>query len=335
MGYKILTLTDHSGHSRENSLYALMRTMLQHSDCESIDVASRGNAANDGFFHHFNSTLLQVVNINEDFAFQSDGRQFLKQTIQRDLKDYDVVMLRLPRPIPVGFFDFLRQHFPEKRIVNRPSGIEVTSSKAYLLNFPDICPPIELCDSVEVILQFKERFPIVLKPLRNYGGKGIVRIEGEEVQYGGLKFTFNDFLPILKENLAIDGAYLGMKYLKNVSQGDKRVILVNGQILGASLRLPPEGSWMCNVAQGGSSVLSEADEQEELIAARISPYLLEQGIVVCGFDTLVEDDGRRVLSEINTLSVGGLPQAAKQSGRPVVKQTVNLIFNYLNTSEKG
>lgn len=335
MGYKILTLTDHSGHSSENSLYALMRTMLEHPDCEGIDVASRGNEANDGFFHHFKSTVLEVMRVNQDFDFQPDGRQFLQEVIQRDLKDYDVVILRLPRPIPVGFFDFLRQHFPEKYIVNRPSGIEVTSSKAYLLNFPDICPPMELCDSVESILRFRERFPIVLKPLRNYGGKGIVRIEGDKVQYGNLTLTFKDFLPILKENLEVDGAYLGMKYLKNVSQGDKRVILVNGQILGASLRLPPKGSWMCNVAQGGSSVLSEADEQEQLIATRISPYLLEQGIVVCGFDTLVEDDGRRILSEINTLSVGGLPQAAKQSGRPVVKQTVNLIFNYLNTSEKG
>ncbi len=335
MGYKILTLTDHTGHSSENSLYALMRTMLEHPNCESIDVASRGNIANDGFFYHFKSTVLEAASVNQDFDFQSDGRQFLQGTIQRDLKAYDVVMLRLPRPIPAGFFDFLRQHFPEKYIVNRPSGIEVTSSKSYLLNFSDVCAPMELCDSVEVVRQFKERFPIVLKPLRNYGGKGIVKIEGEEVQYGDLKLKFDDFLPILKENLAVDGAYLGMKYLKNVSQGDKRVILVNGQILGASLRLPPEGSWMCNVSQGGSSVLSEADEQEELIAARISPYLLEQGIVVCGFDTLVEDDGRRVLSEINTLSVGGLPQAAKQSGRPIVKQTVNLIFNYLNNSERG
>lgn len=329
MKYKILTLTDHSGHSAENSLYALMRTMLQHPNCKSIDVASRGNAANDGFFQHFNNTELEVARINESFGYQSNGAQFLKETIKADLKEYDMVMMRLPRPIPVGFFDFLRQNFPEKYIVNRPSGIDVTSSKQYLLNFPEVCPPMQLCETIEDILQLKERFPVVLKPLRNYGGKGIVRIDGEKVFYGDLITNLNDFLPTLKENLAADGAYLGMKFLKNVSQGDKRVILVNGQILGASLRLPPKDSWMCNVAQGGSSVGAEADEAEQLIAKTITPHLLKHGIVVCGFDTLVGDDGKRVLSEINTLSVGGLPQAAQQSGRPVVKQAVNLIFDYI------
>lgn len=329
MKYKILTFTDHSGHSAENSLYALMRTMLQHPDCKSIDVASRGSSANDGFFYHFNNTELEVANVGEKFGFQEDGRQFLKETSKVALKDYDVVMMRLPRPIPVGFFDFLRQNFNERYILNRPSGIEVTSSKQYLLNFPSICPPMQLCRNVEDILQFKERFPIVLKPLRNYGGKGIVRIDGERVFYGNSTIDFNDFLPTLKENLDTDGAYLGMKFLKNVKEGDKRVILVNGRILGASLRLPPEDSWMCNVAQGGSSVGSEADEAEQIIAETLTPYLLKQGIVVCGFDTLVGDDGKRVLSEINTLSVGGLPQAAEQSGRPIVKQAVDLIFDYL------
>ncbi|MEZ4883603.1 MAG: hypothetical protein R3E32_02610 [Chitinophagales bacterium] len=311
-----------------------MRTMLQHPNCSSIDVASRGNPANDSFFHHFTSTSLEVTRIDENFEFQKDGRQFLKNTVVCNLKDYDLIMMRLPRPIGAGFFDFLKNNFPEKYIVNRPSGIVMTSSKEYLLNFPYVCPPIKLCHTIEDILQFKKEFSIVLKPLRNYGGKGIVKIEGEQVYYGNSMMDFNEFLPTLKENLTTDGAYLGMKYLKNVHQGDKRVILVNGQILGASLRLPPKGSWMCNVAQGGSSILSEADEQEHLIAATISPSLLEQGIVVCGFDTLVDDDGKRVLSEINTLSVGGLPQAAEQSGQPVVEQAVDLIFDYLETKRR-
>ncbi len=331
MKYKILSLTDHSGHSAENSLYALMRTMLQHPDCKSIDVVSRGNSANNAFFYDFNSTQLQGTRIDKNFDFQTDGRQFLQETITCDLKDYDVVMMRLPRPIPAGFFDFLKQSFPEKYIINRPSGIKTTSSKQYLLNFPEVCAPMQLCETVEDILRFKERFPIVLKPLRNYGGKGIVRIEGEQVFYEDSVINFDTFLPTLQENLATDGAYLGMKFLKNVSQGDKRVILVNGQILGASLRLPPKDSWMCNVAQGGSSVGSEADEEEQLIAQTISPHLLKEGIVVCGFDTLVNDEGKRVLSEINTLSVGGLPQAAQQSGRPIVKQAVDLIFDYIRS----
>ena len=76
-----------------------------------------------------------------------------------------------------------------------------------------------------------------------------------------------------------------MKFLKNVTQGDKRTIVANRQILGSALRLPAPGSWMCNVAQGGRAVLAEADEDEHIIQEILTPILYRKGVVIFGFDT--------------------------------------------------
>ena len=119
-----------------------------------------------------------------------------------------------------------------------------------------------------------------------------------------------------------------VKYLKNVTQGDKRIIVVNGKIMGASLRLPPEGSWICNASMGGSSYAAEVDKDEENIISVINPVLSKMGIVMYGIDTLVNDERRRVLSEINTTSIGGLPQIAGFRKKPVVEEAIDLIWKY-------
>jgi glutathione synthase len=125
--------------------------------------------------------------------------------------------------------------------------------------------------------------------------------------------------------------FLAMEFLKNVSQGDKRILVLNGQILASSLRLPAEESWLCNVAQGGHSVAAEATSEEIKIIETISPKLLEAGILIFGVDTLVANDGKRILSEINTLSIGGFPQAEKQTKKPILQQTINGIIKYVDT----
>ena len=116
--------------------------------------------------------------------------------------------------------------------------------------------------------------------------------------------------------------------MKNVTQGDKRILVVGGQIMAASLRLPAENSWLCNVAQGGTSVTAQLETEEEAIIKTISPRLEAEGIFIFGADTLVDDDGKRILSEVNTLSIGGFPQAEKQTGRPIVRETINKIVNH-------
>jgi len=170
---------------------------------------------------------------------------------------------------------------------------------------------------------------MVLKPLREYGGKGIVRITKGMVNDGINNIALNQYLPKIEQELTEHG-YLAMKFLHNVSKGDKRLLVVNGKVLASSLRLPRAGSWLCNVAQGGRSVYSEINKEEFEMIENISPILLEKGILIYGADTLENDEGKRVLSEINALSIGGFPQAEKQTGKPIIKETINEFFNYVN-----
>lgn len=327
--YKILSLTDHKKHSKENSIYALMTTLLQHPQCAKLDIASRGNQANDAFFHQLSTTKLYASAVDSPFSFQDNGQQFIEDQKLVQLEEYDLIILRLPRPVTTEFMLYLAEKAKEALLINHPLGIEKTSTKAYLLGFPELCPSIRLCHSIEEIMDFGKQFPIVLKPLKEYGGKGILKIEGQTVYDGNTPYPALDYLSKIKTQIETEG-YLAMKFLKNVSQGDKRILVVNGQILAASLRLPAKDSWLCNVAQGGSSVPAQVTAEEVAIIEKIAPPLLQEGIVIFGADTLVDDDGKRILSEINTLSIGGFPQAEEQTGKPILQQTINNIFEYVN-----
>jgi glutathione synthase len=81
---------------------------------------------------------------------------------------------------------------------------------------------------------------------------------------------------------------------------------VDGKIISSNLRLPAEGNWLCNAAQGGKAVPADPDEDEKMIIKSISKDLKKRGILIYGMDTLVNDNDKRVLSELNTLSVGGI-----------------------------
>ena len=314
---RFLVLTDHSGHSDQNSLYALVNTLRMDPRCAAVDVASRGDARNAAFFADGSGELCGRA-VDGRLAYAPDGGAFGRGIRALDPHDYDVVWLRLPHPVAPAFFDFLEElTAPETGgrgplVVNRPRGIRTTGDKSFLLNFPELTPPVRLVNDEAEARDFAERFPIVLKPLRAYGGQGIVRMDGPDAAVDADWST----------------PYLAMKFLKNVSEGDKRILVVNGQILAASLRIPPPGEWLCNVARGGRSVGAEAAPEEEAMIADLAPVLLHHGICFAGIDTLVADDGRRVLSEINTLSIGGFPQAEAQSGRPILQRAIDELFIY-------
>ena len=319
----VLILTDHTNHSKENSLYALAQVMSRHPLTNKIDIASKGNASNRDFFLGDTNADLFVSGVNENFAFSEDGSFLSNGLTLAKLDNYDLIWLRMPPPLSKGFLVFVRELFCNQFVINNPDGIYETGSKEFLMNFQQCCPPMKICRSKADIIAFKNHFPIVLKPFRQYGGKGIVKIDGDKAWVGKSETSFDDFMNGLQDG---NIAYLGVKYLKNVSQGDKRIVVVNGKVMGASLRLPPENFWICNTAMGGSSHMAEIDEQECAIIKAIDPVLSRMGIVMYGVDTLVGDDGTRVLSEINTTSIGGLMQIAKLRQQPLIEEAIDLIW---------
>jgi len=326
--YKVLVLTDHRKHSKHNSLYPIVREMLSHDRCLSVDIANRGIAANDGFYKDMDQSKLMVMSALDDFSF-TDEHHVLERADLINVaahKSYDLVLLRLPRPISDEFLLWIESIFKNATIVNRPSGIIKTSNKSYLLNFPKCCAPMKQVQSIDEVLDYSCDQAIVLKPLREYGGRGLLKISQGRVDDGTDIHAAKEYLPTIKKTLETEG-YLAMKFLKNVDQGDKRIIVVGGDIMGSSLRLPAKDSWLCNVSQGGKTVSSPITEEEKDYIYHIAPYLQAEGILMYGVDTLVNDDGLRVISEINTLSIGGFEDAQQFSGKPIIKITVEKIYD--------
>jgi glutathione synthase len=325
--YKILVLTDHHIHGPVDSLYALLRTMALHPACEFIHVASRGVPENAPFFEAPERETAWMVPASPVFQWTTMGMAFERPFQQGKMEDYDMVFLRMPRSSSEPLFEHLSKVVAPNRIMNRPDSILETGSKAYLVNFPELCPPIRMVHSLLEVEAFLNEHPLVLKPLEGSGGKGIVKIKDGRADLEGEQFTWPEFRtqlqPMLKSGM------LAMQYLKNVSLGDKRTIVANGEIIGSSLRKPPAGDWRANVSLGGSSEYAEPDADELEIARVLAEDLLPKGIALFGFDTLVDDDGRRRLSEINSSCVNGIYPAEMHSGKPYIRRTADLLWDYI------
>jgi glutathione synthase len=323
--YNLLILTDHSRHTENNSLYELAKALARHKRCKRVDVASRGMPGNHPFFFDKNTTSFQVVKVGSGFHFEAGPNAFTSDLIPGALSDYDFILLRLPHPIDEPFLKFLGTHFEENRIMNRPSGILVAGSKTFLKEFEEFCPPMKICKNEEDVLEFASQFTLVLKPFYGHGGAGIVKTDGRSVWMGERRVDFRTWADVWRMN---PEPYLAMQFLENVTAGDKRILVVNGKIMGASLRLPKEGSWMCNVSQGGHSVFAVTDRRERKIAKVLQEKLEPLGIGIFGFDTLLGNEGKRLLSEVNVLSIGGIVPMEKESGNPIVRQTANEIMKW-------
>jgi glutathione synthase len=327
---KLLVLTDHAGHSQHNSVYALVRALIQQSDVQSIHACSRSDNRNKLFFEGKGDPHFWAITCDETFAYPAH-ELFDQKTELYHLQDFDSIFLRLPRPIHPAFFDFLSHHFDERQIVNRPSGIKKTGSKAFLLNFDQYVAPMKLCLSWNDIRLFANEYVCVLKPLEDYGGRGIVRIDGETVNQNGVNISRSNFY---RQYQDYPRPYLAMKYLKHVSAGDKRIVVAGGEVLTCSLRRPAKDNWLCNVAQGGSDEMATPDERELAIIEYIQPKLKAEGIFYYGLDTLMNDDGQRVISEINTLSIGGIAPGEITSGRPLAQIFARNFVAYLKNNHE-
>jgi glutathione synthase len=328
---KFLILTDHADHSDQNSLYALARKLAADGRTRTVFVASRSDGRNAFFFGGDIHQPLHGLVATPGFDFDATGEQFTCSPKTAGFTDFDAVWLRLPPPADPGFFASLTSLAPAAApiIVNDPRGMLETGSKSFLHHFPDFTAEVRRVQSAEEVQAFATETAIVLKPLGEYGGRGLVRIVNGLVEGDGIETPLYNWLETAKPDIKA-GRYLAMKYLKNVSEGDKRILVVNGKIMGASLRVPAPGQWLCNISRGGTSVPAQVSQEEERMIAAIAPVLLDKGVVIFGVDTLMDDDGKRVLSELNTNSIGGFLQAEAQTGRPILQQTINGLYDYLS-----
>ncbi len=215
-----------------------------------------------------------------------------------DLADQDVVWLRQDPPFDMGYITtthILERIHPRTLVVNDPFWVRNFPEKLLVLGFPDLTPPTTIARDLGTIRAFKERHgDIILKPLYGNGGAGVFRLDPNDRNLSSLHELFTG---INREPL------IAQKFLPDVSAGDKRVILVNGECVGAINRVPQKGETRSNMHVGGRPEKVELTDRDIEICEKIGPLLREKGQIFVGIDVI-----GNWLTEINVTSPTGIQE---------------------------
>lgn len=249
-------------------------------------------------------------------------------------RDFDLVWSRADKPFPPGYLDALIHHEEESRFVARPSAMRACDHRAWArAHAGRFMPPGLVTRDPTVATPFLEAYDtVVAKRNRSYGGKGVARIgrqpNGWWIQHGTARPAYHDApAPLLRGLFEADPEpYEFVRYLPNVTAGDKRVLVVEGDIYGAMLRMGAEGSWINNLTAGGRAFAATVTPGEaDIVAATCGAYH-EHGIYTLGYDFLLGDDGAWILSEINAgPNVAGYGEVERTSGVPVYARLLDWI----------
>ncbi|MBD3786209.1 MAG: glutathione synthase [Sphingomonadales bacterium] len=236
------------------------------------------------------------------------GNHFsLGDEVEVDLSDYDVVWLRQDPPFDMGYITtthILERVHPATLVVNDPFWVRNSPEKLLVLNFPDLTPPTLVARDLATIRAFKAKHgDIILKPLYGNGGAGVFRLDPNDRNLASLHELFSG---INREPL------IAQKYLPAVVKGDKRIILVNGEPVGAINRVPAEGETRSNMHVGGRPEKVELTARDREICAAIGPVLREKGQIFVGIDVIGD-----WLTEINVTSPTGIQELERFDGTNV------------------
>ena len=224
-----------------------------------------------------------------------------------NLADWDVVWLRQDPPFDMGYLTttFLLDKIRDTTLVaNDPFWVRNYPEKLLVLDFPDLTPPTMVARDIGALRDFKARHgDIILKPLYGNGGAGIFRLDPNDRNFNAL---YELFASLNREPL------IAQKFLPAVSAGDKRVILVDGEPVGAINRVPPEGETRSTMHVGGVPMKVDLTPRDLEICARIGPLLREKGQIFVGIDVIGD-----WLTEINVTSPTGLQEMERFNGENV------------------
>ena len=210
--------------------------------------------------------------------------------------DSDVVLMRQDPPFDMGYITathLLEIAHAETLVVNDPAEVRNAPEKLFVLRFPDLMPPTLVTRSLEEAMDFRSRHgAVVVKPLYGNAGAAVFLIDRTD---GNLPALTELFSAVWREPFMVQA------FLPQVSQGDKRIVLVDGAPTGAINRLPKSGEIRSNLAAGGQAQPTDLTPREAEICARIGPELKARGLVFVGIDVI---DG--YLTEINVTSPTGI-----------------------------
>jgi glutathione synthase len=223
----------------------------------------------------------------------------------RDLSDFDVVLMRQDPPFDLAYITgtyFLEKIHPATLVVNNPAEVRNAPEKLFVTGFPGLQPPTLVSSDAEALHDFHRKHgDMVLKPLYGGAGSGVVRLKGDDPN-----------LDALLELHAMIGRepVIAQKFIPAVSKGDKRILLVDGEPVGAINRVPAEGQVRSNLARGGRAEAVGLTARDREICDAIAMELKDRGLLFVGIDVIGD-----YLTEINVTSPTGAQQL-KQFGGP-------------------
>jgi glutathione synthase len=220
-----------------------------------------------------------------------------------DLTAFDVVLLRQDPPFDLAYITsthMLERIQRKTLVINDPGHVRNAPEKVFVTEFPDLMPPTLVTRDLAAIKQFRaEHGDIVMKPLYGKGGEAVFRLAREDLNFGSL---YDLFAATFREQWVVQ------KFLPEVKDGDKRIILVDGEFAGAVNRVPAPDDLRSNMVRGGVPEETELTAREREICARLGPALRERGLLFVGIDVI-----GGFLTEINVTSPTGI-RAVKNFG---------------------
>lgn len=234
------------------------------------------------------------------FKIINQGKKFFKKQkkISINLNQVHCVLIRQDPPFNMEYITatyFLEMLNRKVLVVNNPTEIRNNPEKLSMFNFKNLIPDTLISEDLTEIQNFIKKYKFtILKPLYGNGGEGI-----EKVIKGSLK----NKIIIQKMIKKYKGAIIAQKFIKEISQGDRRIILIDGEYVGSVARIPKKGSIKANFHAGGSAQRSGLVFKDRKICSKLKPYLKKKGLFFTGLDAI-----GNYLTEINVTSPTGMQE---------------------------
>lgn len=257
--------------------------------------------------------VVTAKRINEPLTFRTRAKLNGKKIIMK-LSDFDLIFLKKDPPVDTCYKHLLNTLLAKKiPTVNHPKGILKIGTKAYLKHFPELTPRTFYANEArEALESIKKLGNCVVKKSDSFGGKGVKHIRynsNEFYGYNGKKevmLSEADIFKIIEKYLknSIDNTVLIVEYFLSASKrGDKRVVVVEGDILGSYIRLPNVEKGICVSANNGAKLCDPTKRDREIVRT-LRPHFKKYGIDLAALDLLMNRDGVEHLSEINVFNPG-------------------------------
>lgn len=244
------------------------------------------------------------------------GRHFDKsenRTVQ--LEDYDAVLMRQDPPFDMNYITYthmLEAIHPKTLVVNDPAEVRNAPEKLYVLQYNEFIPPTLISRDPKRLSEFRDEFgDIILKPLYGNGGAGVFRLAHGDENFASLMEMFTQ---------SFREPFIAQQYLADVKKGDKRIILVDGEPVGAINRVPAAGETRSNMHVGGRPEPADLTDREREICARIGPDLKKRGLIFVGIDVIGD-----YMTEINVTSPTGIREVKKFGGADIAALVLDAV----------